>query len=101
MKLFETALENLAFMGIEWDESALKCFSTKRYLITIALCFTCIISTFLFLVYDAKSLVEYTEGLFIFSTAISCCIISLSAYIKMHVLSDFIKNCKDLINQRK
>lgn len=101
MKLFETALTNFAFLGLQWEENSQKYFYTKKCINMLSLCFTCIALTCLFLIHDAKSLVEYTEGLFIFSAAIAYCIHFVSIYVNLNVLSDFTRNSKNIINLSK
>lgn len=101
MKLFEAVLTNFAFLGLQWEENSQKYFYTKNCINMLSLCLTCIVLTFLFLIHDAKSLVEYTEGLFIFTAALAYCIHFVSIYVNLNVLSDFTKNSRNLISLSK
>lgn len=101
MKFFTTALENFAFLGIEWDESSQKYTFNRKNIIPQIVCVHCITLTLLFLIYDAKSFVEYTETLFILSTAFLCGIVYISVYIKVNVLHNFFESCNSVANMSK
>lgn len=101
MKLFETALKNFAILGLECDESSKKFVYTKNYFAFQFSCIVCIVLTFLFLIYDAKTFDDYTEALFILSTGLMQGIISVSISFKMNNFFNFIENCKNVFDESK
>lgn len=95
MKLFETALESFWFLGMEWDESSQKfSYSIKKNVISQCVSGAVFISTLIFLVKEAKTFDEYTEALFMCSTAVMCTIITAFIYIKLDMLAEFIRTAK-------
>lgn len=102
MQLFETALESFWFLGLEWDESSQQfLYSIKKNVISQCVSVVCIISTFFFLIKEAKTFDEFTESLFVGSTAVMCSIITTFLFIKLDLLSKFIKTCKIAIIESK
>lgn len=100
MQLFETALKNFWFLGMEWDDSSQKfAYSLKKNLYAYGVSVVCITCTLSFLIHDAVNFDEYTEALFIFSSAIMCNIITTFLYIKLDVLSEFVKICRNSIGE--
>lgn len=95
MKLFETALKYFWFLGMEWDESSQRYFiSFKKMFIPQFLGVICFTTTLIFLIKDAKSFEEYTEALFMCSTAALCTIIYTFFYVKLNEFSAFTKLAK-------
>lgn len=94
MKVFETALKNLRILGTEWDDKTQRFYySFKKNTISLgfgALCFTL---TLLFIIYEAKTFEEYTEALFICSSAVMSDTIGIFIYIKLDEFSEFVKIC--------
>lgn len=102
MSVLETALESFSFLGLEWDESSQKLlYSIKKQFISQFLGVLCIISTLIFLTNDAKTFLDYTEALFICSTAVMCNLIYIIFYIKLNELSEFTKISKSFVGERK
>lgn len=102
MKLFETALENFAFLGTEWDESSQKyLYSLRKKLVAVCVGLLCFILTFIFLIKDAKTFDEYTEALFICSTAFMCTVITAEIFLKLGTFSEFTRTCKIAIDNSK
>lgn len=94
MKLFEIALKNLRFLGTRWDESAQRFrYSYKMNSISLGFGVLCFISTLLFLFFEANSFQEYTEALFICSTAVMSDAIGLFIYIKLNEFTEYKKVC--------
>lgn len=102
MEIFETALENFSFLGMEWDENSQKfLYNIKKSAVTKIVSITCFIFTLLFLMYDAQSFDEYTEALFVCSTSVMCSIITTAIYIKLDMFSKFTKMIKRELNRSK
>lgn len=101
MELYETVLNNFAFVGLEWDESSGKYFFTKKYFAFQFQYILCSISLILFLVYDAKTFGEYTMGLLILFSVFACIIISVTIFLKVNMLFDYIANCKKMLKKSK
>lgn len=102
MKLFETALKNFAFLGTVWDESSQKyIYEIRKKLVAVYVGLLCFILTFIFLIKDAKTFDEYTEALFICSTAFMCSVITAEIFFKLEKFSKFTRTCKIAINNSK
>lgn len=102
MKLFETVLQNFWFLGMEWHESSQKLLiSIKKMFVSEFCCVVCFVTMLLFLIEDAESFDEYTEALFMGSTAVMCTIIYIFLYIKLDVLSKFIRTARISLNESK
>lgn len=102
MKLFETALESFWFLGMEWDDHSQKfLISITKNVYAYCISIMCITSTTLYLIFDARSFDEYTEALFVCSTAIMCTIITTFICIKLKLLSEFIKSSRMVVNESK
>lgn len=102
MKLFETALENFRFLGMEWDEKSQKfLISLGKMFVSEFCCVVCFVTMLLFVIKDAESFDEYTEALFMCSTAVMCTVIYIFLYIKLDVLSEFIRTSKIELSESK
>lgn len=102
MQVFETTLKNFWFLGMEWDESSQQFFySIKKNVFNYSIGAVCVTGTLLFLINDAKSFQEYTEALFICSSAFMCSIIYTFFYIKLEEFSEFTKICKNSVGESK
>lgn len=102
MKLFETALQNFWFLGMEWDEGSQKfLISIEKLFVSQSQCVVCFVTMLLFIINEAESFDEYTEALFMGSTAVMCTIIYIFLYIKLNVLSEFIRTAKIALNESK
>lgn len=102
MSVLETALESFSILGLEWDESSQKLlYSIKKQFISQFLGVLCIMSTLIFLTNDAETFLDYTEALFICSTAVMCNLIYIIFYIKLNELSEFTKISKSFVEERK
>lgn len=94
MKIFETALINLRFLGTSWDESAQKFrYSYKMNSISLGFGVLCFFLTLLYLFFEANSFEEYTEALFICSSAVMSDTIGLFIYIKLDAWTEYKKIC--------
>lgn len=102
MKLFETALKYFRFLGMEWDDGSQKfSISIKKLFVAQFLGVICFVTTLIFLIKDAKSFDEYTEALFMCSTAALCSIIYIFFYVKLSEFSAFTKTAKMGLSQSK
>lgn len=101
MKIFETALNNFAFLGLEWDENSKKYSCTKKLHIFQFSFVLVFISNILFLIYDAKTFSDYTFELMLCSTAIMCGIICLSISSNVDTFSNLMENCQDMVEESK
>lgn len=102
MELFETASKNFWILGMEWDESTQKfVYSIIKNFYAYCVSIMCITLTTFYLIYDAQRFEEYTEALFVCTTAVMCSIITTFIAIKLDVFSEFIKASKTSHNERK
>lgn len=103
MKLFETALKNFEFLGLEWDESSKKYIYTKNYLVFLfQIQFVLlIISCTLFLIYDAKTFYEYTFEFMLLSTAIMCPLIYIILNFEVNIFNNLIENFQNMVDKSK
>lgn len=101
MKLFERAVENFAFLGLELDESAEKYSLTKNYLFSQFLCVVCIISSIIFFTYDAKTFYEYIMAFILFSVAVMCTTLSVIIPLRAPKLGIWIETLKSLFEDSK
>lgn len=85
---------------MEWDESSQKyLYSVKKNAYAYCVSVICITLTLLYIIYDAKSFVEYTEALFACSTAFMCIIITTFIYLKLDDLSEMTKLIRTTLNE--
>lgn len=102
MKLFETALGNFAILGTVWDESSQEyVYKIREKFIAVCVGLLCFILTFIFLIKDARTFDEYTEALFICSTAFMCSVITAEIFFKLDKLTQFTRTCNIGIDNSK
>lgn len=102
MKLFETALGNFWILGMEWDdESQTFLYSIKKNFYAYCVSIMCITLTIIYLIRDAQKFEEYTEALFVCTTAAMCSIITIFMSIKLGVFTQFIKTANISYKERE
>lgn len=101
VKLFEIPLNNLAFLGIKWDQGSKKYSCTRKIFIALLLCVLCMILTVLFLIYDAKTFSNYTSAMTVLLAYIMCFIIYVILYLNENMLNKFMENWQQVLETSK
>lgn len=101
MKLFETAVNNCEFLGMEWNDVSKKYVFAKKFMVISLLSIPCIVQTTLFLIYDAKTFYDYTLISMLFLTAILCCIVNTILKIQVNLLNNWFENWQNFISESK
>lgn len=96
MKLFETSLKTLAFLGGEWDESSKKLAYTKRIYIPYSLGALCCISTSMYIICEAKLFYDYLLASLILLAAFECGIVGAIIYFNLNKLEKFIESSQNM-----
>lgn len=99
MKPFETALNNFAFLGLEWDKDSKKYLCTKKFLLSQFSFFLIFTSNILLLVNDAQTFYDYISELMLLLTSILCSIICFVISIKVDAFNNLVENTETLINK--
>lgn len=89
-------------MGMEWVESSQTFeYNIKKHLYSFCAGTMCFYGTLFFLFFEAKSFVEYTEALFLFSTDMMCGVITFFLVIRLDALGEMSKIIKNATTESK
>lgn len=99
MKLFETTLKIFAILGVEWDESSKKYVYTKNLFICPFVCFLSSMGTFLFLIYNAQSLYEYTLVFIVLSSVTMGIVILVIFILELDKFNIYLETCEHMLHE--
>lgn len=101
MKLFQTAQKNFALLGINPYDPSRKNQFNKNIFLYILLVVSCFTQTGAFLIFEANTFDEYTEGIYILSASILSPMAVASLAFQLKTLFKLIKRCENIFDSSK
>lgn len=101
MKCFELIQYYFAIVGIDSQHANQKCLLNQRNVMVIIIFGLTFICKIVYLFHGVKTLVEYTESLYVVSTLVATILAFAIIIWKMPKLFEFIDNFENTIEERK
>ena len=101
MRLFQSSQRDFVILGIGPYDPTQKNQFNKNIFLYLFLCVLSLILTGAFLVFEADTFEEYTEGIYMFSASILSPLAAVSIAIKVQTLFTLIKRCENMLDASK
>lgn len=95
MKLYQISQDDFRFLGFAPNQIDQKYFFNRNNLMTFVVCFFCCASTLLFIIYEAKTFVDYVEAIYIFSAGLGSTV--ALATLRVKTMSKYIAALEKMI----
>lgn len=98
MRLFQIIKRDLVILGVDSNQSTNKYVYNGNIFLCCFLCASCIILTGVFVFCEANSFIEFTESIYLLSSAIMITAAATFACFKFKVLFDYIETLENTVN---